>query len=61
MHEQAENRTLQEEIEKYKQRLRELEERQKAFRLAPTSNHSSPHHYTSSHGHSTEQQNIQVR
>ncbi|XP_071523701.1 protein big brother-like [Panulirus ornatus] len=53
-----EDRTLREEIEKYKARLREFEEKQqRAFRV-PTTSHAHPHAHTHAHA---EQANIQVR
>ncbi|XP_068233904.1 protein big brother-like [Palaemon carinicauda] len=52
-----EDRVLREEIEKYKARLREFEEKQRAFRV-PTTSHAHAHAHA--HAHS-EQANIQVR
>ena len=54
---QEENRILVEEIEKYKNRMREFEEKQRAFRV-PTTSHG---HAAHTHPHTTEQANIQVR
>ncbi|XP_050698079.1 protein big brother-like [Eriocheir sinensis] len=51
-----EDRILREEIEKYKARLREFEEKQRAFRV-PTTSHA---HHAHAHAHA-EQANIQVR
>jgi len=53
-----EDRFLREEIEKYKARLREFEEKQRAFRV-PTTTHG--HHHAHVHPHQPEQNNIQVR
>jgi len=53
-----EDRFLREEIEKYKARLREFEEKQRAFRV-PTTTHG--HHHAHAHPHQPEQNNIQVR
>lgn len=53
-----EDRFLREEIEKYKARLREFEEKQRAFRV-PTTTHG--HHHSHVHPHQPEQNNIQVR
>ncbi|KAB7494785.1 Protein big brother [Armadillidium nasatum] len=68
-----ENRALQEEIEKYKQRIREFEDKQRAFRVPHSSAHGHGHHahahLSSAHSlshhhasaHNSEQNNIQVR
>ncbi|KAK8750698.1 hypothetical protein OTU49_014955 [Cherax quadricarinatus] len=53
-----EDRILREEIEKYKARLREFEEKQRAFRV-PTTSHAHAHAHA--HTHHSEQANIQVR
>ncbi|XP_042880589.1 protein big brother-like isoform X2 [Penaeus japonicus] len=58
-----EDRILREEIEKYKARLREFEEKQRAFRVPTTSHahsaHTHPHAHAHPHAH-TEQANIQI-
>ncbi|XP_076063750.1 protein big brother-like [Oratosquilla oratoria] len=60
-----EDRTLREEIEKYKARLREFEEKQRSFRVPTTHSHahshSHSHAHAHAHSHAPEHTDIQVR